>query len=84
MNPTQQTDVVRGWLMRTFGGVYLDSDVFIVSGRLRQWRRCPIVLGGNSFDPGDYTTEADGGPPAPPSNAYAEERARMGDEHPQT
>ena len=63
INPIQQTDLLRGWIMRTEGGYYFDSDVFIVGGGLRHFRHCPTVLGSNALDFFDFTTSVPGRPP---------------------
>ena len=63
INPIQQTDLLRGWIMRAEGGYYFDSDVFIVGGGLRHFRHCPTVLGSNALDFFDFTTSVPGTPP---------------------
>lgn len=42
--PEFLTDLVRLYALRQVGGFYFDSDVFVTSPELRQWRRCPAVL----------------------------------------
>ena len=42
--PEFLTDLIRLYALRQVGGFYFDSDVFVTSPKLRQWRRCPAVL----------------------------------------
>ena len=42
--PEYLTDLIRLYALRQEGGFYFDSDVFVTSPELRQWRRCPAVL----------------------------------------
>ena len=65
MRPIQLTDVVRSWLMLTWGGYYFDADAFVLSPGLTTWRRCAAVLGRNDFDLLDHVTPRAGEPPTP-------------------
>ncbi|KAL1511571.1 hypothetical protein AB1Y20_006365 [Prymnesium parvum] len=44
MIPAHQSDIIRLHLLNTIGGVYLDSDAFVLRD-LSSWRRCDFALG---------------------------------------
>jgi len=42
----QMTDILRAYVMLNEGGLYLDGDMFVLSGgEYQTWRRCPTVVG---------------------------------------
>ena len=42
----QMTDILRAYVMLNEGGLYLDGDMFVLSGcEYQMWRRCPAAIG---------------------------------------